>query len=58
MIFQTELVWKSLKEHFQIYGWVAEAKHLPDNFSDFCKRFGGVTIFLFLQKKFRTENFC
>jgi hypothetical protein len=36
---------KSFEEHFKPYNWLAEAKHLLDNFSDFWKRFGEVTIF-------------
>jgi hypothetical protein len=38
-------MWKSFKEHFQIFSWLAKAKQLQDHFSDFSERFGGVTIF-------------
>jgi hypothetical protein len=33
------------------------AKHHQDNFSDFCERFGGVTIFRFLIKIFQKREF-
>jgi hypothetical protein len=43
-ILPNQNTWKSFDEHFQMNNWFAKAKHLQDNFSDFCEIFGGVTI--------------
>jgi uncharacterized membrane protein len=50
-------MWKISKDYFQIHYWLAEAKHLQDNLSDFCEGFVVVTIFWFLQKNFHNLKF-
>jgi hypothetical protein len=57
LIFNTEFTWKSFEDHFQIYNWLAEPKHLQAMFLDFCERNGGFTIFWLLQKNFQNWEF-
>jgi hypothetical protein len=47
-MFEIEFIWMSFEKHFQEYNWLAEAKHLQDNFSDFSD---------FYRNFFRTDNF-
>jgi hypothetical protein len=56
-MFEPESTWKSFKERFQVYKWLAKAKQLQHNFQTLVKDLAGSQFSDFYRKIFRTENF-